>query len=71
MALGDVPADTIRGLADHPAVGQRFARLAPGPAREYLKWIAEAKRAGTRRRRIDGMIARLEGPNTQRGNGEG
>jgi uncharacterized protein YdeI (YjbR/CyaY-like superfamily) len=71
MALTDVPADVKRALAADRAAGQRFTRLAPSHVREYLEWIAEAKQAVTRQRRIDGMIRRLKGPTTQRGNGEG
>ena len=71
MALVDVPHDLDQALAADPAAGQAFLRLAPSHVREYLKWIGEAKQDETRQRRIAGMVARLNGPRTQRGNGEG
>jgi uncharacterized protein YdeI (YjbR/CyaY-like superfamily) len=71
MTLTDVPSDINQALAAVPAAQQAFARLAPSHRREYLEWVAEAKQDATRRRRIDGMIARLKGLKTQRGNGEG
>jgi uncharacterized protein YdeI (YjbR/CyaY-like superfamily) len=71
MALRDVPLDIDQALAADPAAARAFAHLAPSHAREYLTWIAEAKRAATRQKRIAGMIDRLKGPKTQRGNGEG
>jgi len=70
MALTDVPADIHQALAADPAAGQAFARLAPSHAREYLEGVAEAKQEANRRRRSDGMIERLKGLKTQRGNGE-
>jgi uncharacterized protein YdeI (YjbR/CyaY-like superfamily) len=71
MALPDVPADINLALVADPVAKNAFARLAPSHRREYLQWVGEAKQAATRRRRIDGMIERLKGSNTQRGNGEG
>lgn len=37
-----------------------FASLAPSYRREYVAWVASAKRAGTRQRRLDEAIDRLE-----------
>jgi uncharacterized protein YdeI (YjbR/CyaY-like superfamily) len=71
MALTDVPSDVNQALAADPAAQQAFTRLAPSHRREYLEWVAAAKQDATRRRRIDGMIERLKGLKTQRGNGEG
>ena len=43
-----------------------FEGLPPSHKAEYLKWIDEAKRDDTRKRRIAGMIERLaEGRNGQ------
>lgn len=39
-------------LAGNAAAGKHFAAFAPGQQREYLEWIADAKRADTRARRI-------------------
>jgi uncharacterized protein YdeI (YjbR/CyaY-like superfamily) len=71
MALPDVPADINQALTADPVAGKAFARLAPSHVHEYLKWIGEARQDATRRRRIDGMIERLKGSKTHRGNGEG
>ena len=71
MALSDVPADISPALAADKAARESFAGLAPSHVREYLRWIDEAKQAATRARRIDGMIKRLKGNKTKRGNGEG
>jgi uncharacterized protein YdeI (YjbR/CyaY-like superfamily) len=70
MAPRDVPSDIGQALAANPAAARAFALLAPSHVREYLTWIAEAKRDATRQRRIAGMIERLKGSKTQRGNGE-
>jgi uncharacterized protein YdeI (YjbR/CyaY-like superfamily) len=71
MALADVPPDISQALAADEEAARAFARLAPSHAGQYLKWIDEAKKDKTRRRRIADMMARLTGPRTQRGNGEG
>jgi uncharacterized protein YdeI (YjbR/CyaY-like superfamily) len=71
MALADVPPDISRALATDRQAADAFARLAPSHVREYRKWIDEAKKDETRQRRIAEMVARLKGPRTQRGNGEG
>jgi uncharacterized protein YdeI (YjbR/CyaY-like superfamily) len=71
MALADVPPDINQALAADSAAARAFGRLAPSHAREYLKWIDQAKKDETRRRRIADMVARLKALRTQRGNGEG
>ncbi len=71
MAHPDVPSDINQALEANPAARVAFSALAPSHVREYLKWIGEAKQDATRRRRIDGMLDRLKGSKTQRGNGEG
>ena len=60
--------DIMEALRVHPAALSTFAGLPPSHKAEYLKWIDEAKKADTRRRRIAGMIDRLtntEGRNDQ------
>lgn len=52
---GDDPAmpDAFRvALEQSPEAGVAFARFSPGYRREYVEWIAEAKRETTRARRI-------------------
>jgi len=71
MARADVPADISQALAADSEAARGFARLAPSHIREYLNWIDGAKKGETRRRRIAGMVQRLKGLRTQRGNGEG
>ena len=39
----------------------KFAALSPSHQREYLTWIAGAKKPETRERRIVGTLARLTG----------
>jgi hypothetical protein len=55
----EVPADLQAALADHPAAEARFNKLAYTHRREYVRWIAEAKRAETRARRIAQTVAKL------------
>jgi len=69
MARTDVPANINLALAADPRRG--FAWLAPSHVRDYLNWMGEAKKGETRRRRAAGMVQRLKGLRTQRGNGEG
>lgn len=45
-----------RALAAHAAARAQFAAFAPSHRREYLEWIAEAKRDDTRTRRIEQAI---------------
>jgi uncharacterized protein YdeI (YjbR/CyaY-like superfamily) len=71
MARMDVPADITLALAADRKAGRGFARLAPSHVRAYLNWIGEAKKGETRRQRVAGMVQRLKGLRTQRGNGEG
>jgi uncharacterized protein YdeI (YjbR/CyaY-like superfamily) len=55
-------SDVDAALSAHPAAAAAFARLAASHRREYLNWIAEAKKPATRARRIDQMIERLQRP---------
>lgn len=57
-------SDITEALRANPAALSTFEGLPPSHKAEYLKWIDEAKRDDTRRRRIAGMIDRLvEGRN--------
>lgn len=47
-----MPAPFRRALAQHPSAQAAFNRFSPSQQREYVSWIAEAKREETRARRI-------------------
>lgn len=55
----DLPDDVAQALAAAPEARPAFCRLPPSHQSEYLKWVGEAKRPETRRKRIAGMIERL------------
>ncbi len=60
-ATVDLPSD----LADHLERANQleaFRKLPPSHQREYIKWIEEAKKPETRRRRIEDLSARLKVP---------
>jgi Bacteriocin-protection, YdeI or OmpD-Associated/Domain of unknown function (DUF1905) len=54
-----VPADLRDALADDAAAKNAFARLSYTHRREYVEWIAEAKRPETRARRVAGTVERV------------
>lgn len=54
-----VPTDLARALNADAAVLTRWKALAPGHRREYIEWIAEAKRPETRARRLATTIAQV------------
>ncbi|MEX2187101.1 MAG: YdeI/OmpD-associated family protein [Pirellulales bacterium] len=51
--------DLLATLRANPQVAAAFKSLPPSHRREYLRWIDEAKREGTRLRRIADMVERL------------
>jgi uncharacterized protein YdeI (YjbR/CyaY-like superfamily) len=60
-----IPADEIprelRGaLAGNPEAKRNFSALAPSYRRHYVLWVAMAKRAETRLRRVQEAIQKLE-----------
>jgi len=55
----DPPADLIVALARNAKAQAAFDRAAPGCRREYLRWIADAKRPEPRARRIQETVERL------------
>ncbi|MEQ1901816.1 MAG: YdeI/OmpD-associated family protein [Devosia sp.] len=57
--LASFATDVMEALRADPAALSRFEGLPPSHKAEYLKWIDEAKRDETRRRRIAGMIEKL------------
>jgi hypothetical protein len=53
------PADLRAALAADPEAGAAFERLSYTHRKEYAEWVAEAKRAETRRRRVERTLAML------------
>ena len=49
----NIQDDLSAALESKPAALASYGRLSPSHRREHLQWIDEAKRAGTRRRRIE------------------
>jgi len=56
-----VPADLAAALDADPAARAAFDKLAFSHRKEYVRWVAEAKRDETRARRIRETVARLLG----------
>jgi uncharacterized protein YdeI (YjbR/CyaY-like superfamily) len=52
------------GLMASPKAWENFRKLAPSHQRNYIGWIAEAKKEETRQRRIHEAIGRLENNET-------
>lgn len=52
----EMPADLVRLLAANPAAHAQFDAFPPSARREYLEWIAEAKRAETRATRLQTTV---------------
>lgn len=46
-----IPEELSEALSENEAAGRIFAALPPSHRNEYMRWIGEAKRAETRRRR--------------------
>ena len=55
----EVPAALAAGLKKHPAAGECFAAMSPSCRREYCEWIGEAKREGTRVKRVEQALAMI------------
>lgn len=51
-----VPAELARALAADPKAKAVFTAFAPSHRREYVQWIAEAKKEETRQRRVEQTI---------------
>jgi uncharacterized protein YdeI (YjbR/CyaY-like superfamily) len=56
----DVPPELAKALAENKKAKENFDKLAPSYRRQYIGWIAVAKRAETKKRRIKESIALLE-----------
>lgn len=56
----EVPGDFAAALDRNSTASGNFDVLAPGHRRQYLAWIADAKREATRERRIAKAVAMLE-----------
>ena len=57
--LTSLANDIAEALRSNTAALSIFEGLPPSHKNEYLKWIDEAKRVETRKRRIAGMIDKL------------
>ncbi len=55
----EIPPDLGRALRADAAAQSVFQRLPPSHQREYVKWIEEAKKEDTRRKRIEKTLAML------------
>ena len=62
----EVPEDLASALQANEGARSNFEALSFSHRREYVEWIAEAKRPETRNRRIEGAIERLSEGRTQR-----
>jgi uncharacterized protein YdeI (YjbR/CyaY-like superfamily) len=56
--MADIPKDFSDALKEH-GLAEFFSRYSPSHQREYLKWIAEAKRPETRKKRIQKAVKML------------
>ena len=56
----DVPVELAKALAQNKKAKENFDKLAPSYRRQYIGWIAVAKRAETKKRRIEKSITLLE-----------
>ncbi len=55
----EVPFDLARTLEQNPKAASAFQALSYTHQREYVRWITEARREETRRRRIDRTVQAL------------
>ena len=56
----DVPKELENALTKNPKAGKFFDQLAPSYQKQFIGWVAVAKRLETRERRIKEAIALLE-----------
>lgn len=54
-----LPEELRAALAAAPEAEERFAAMAPSHRREYVRWVAEGRRADTRERRAAQTVMRL------------
>jgi Bacteriocin-protection, YdeI or OmpD-Associated/Domain of unknown function (DUF1905) len=62
----DVPEDLQKALAADAEAAAAYEGMSYSHRREYVDWIVEARRAETRRRRIEQTLERLRAGKTQR-----
>jgi uncharacterized protein YdeI (YjbR/CyaY-like superfamily) len=62
-----VPADFRKALKTDPKAGEFYERLSYSHQKEYVRWIEEAKRAETRKTRIDRALFMLARGKKERG----
>jgi uncharacterized protein YdeI (YjbR/CyaY-like superfamily) len=55
----DLPRELVAALTAAPDARERFDELAPSHRREYVRWVAEARREDTRERRAAQTVMRL------------
>jgi len=60
VSADDVPEELEQALAAHPKAAKTFNALAPTYRKQYILWIATAKRPETRQRRTNEAIGLLE-----------
>ena len=58
-ASPQLASDLDAALKENPSALRVFERLPPSHRREYLDWLAEAKKPATRSRRIGKMLDML------------
>ncbi len=58
--IADIPREFNHALEANKRARENFEQLAPSHKRQYIYWIADAKRAETRQRRIDAAIKMLK-----------
>ncbi len=51
-----IPGELAAAMADDPDILDRFEALSPGKRREYAEYIAEAKRAETKIKRLEKIV---------------
>ena len=56
--MSDIPKDIAVALKES-GLHEFFADCTPSHQREYLKWIGEAKKPETRKRRIEQAMTRI------------
>ncbi len=56
----DVPPEFAKALAQNKKAKENFDNLAPSYRKQYIGWIAVAKRAETKKRRIEESLILLE-----------
>jgi uncharacterized protein YdeI (YjbR/CyaY-like superfamily) len=55
----DLPADLDAALKANAAAQAHWDAFSPGKRRDYIEWVLEAKREGTRVKRIETIVAQV------------